>query len=177
MSFVPQMAGEMCLHTAELVGGSAGDARYACEKLVTLPWNKHVAPESSMVAGWWFQIFFIFIPTWGKGSNLTTIFQRGWNHQLGWNTNFLLGIGPIFKCYVMLVSGNVVSCRHHYGLYRNIYKQTKREGRLENAFFGSWLIRENSTVSKARHQNWHVPNGSWIVHYTVDGRNPAPVDR
>ena len=29
----------------------------------------------------WFQIFFIFNPTWGKISNLTGIFQRGWNHQ------------------------------------------------------------------------------------------------
>ena len=29
----------------------------------------------------WFQIFFIFNPTWGKISNLTSIFQRGWNHQ------------------------------------------------------------------------------------------------
>ena len=28
---VPKVAGEMCLHTAELVGGSVGDARYACE--------------------------------------------------------------------------------------------------------------------------------------------------
>ena len=31
---------------------------------------------------WWFQIFFIFTPTWDKWSNLTNIFQLGWNHQL-----------------------------------------------------------------------------------------------
>ena len=31
---------------------------------------------------WWFQIFVIFIPTWGKIPILTNIFQMGWNHQL-----------------------------------------------------------------------------------------------
>ena len=30
---------------------------------------------------WWFQIFFIFTPIWGRFSNLTNIFQMGWNHQ------------------------------------------------------------------------------------------------
>ena len=30
---------------------------------------------------WWFQIFFIFIPSWGNDPILTNIFQRGWNHQ------------------------------------------------------------------------------------------------
>ena len=30
---------------------------------------------------WWFQIFFIFIPTWGRFPNLTDIFRMGWNHQ------------------------------------------------------------------------------------------------
>ena len=32
-------------------------------------------------ARWWFQIFFIFNPTWGNDPNLTNIFQLGWNHQ------------------------------------------------------------------------------------------------
>ena len=31
--------------------------------------------------GWWFQIFFYFHPYLGKWSNLTNIFQMGWNHQ------------------------------------------------------------------------------------------------
>ena len=30
---------------------------------------------------WWFQICFMFIPYLGKISNLTNIFQMGWNHQ------------------------------------------------------------------------------------------------
>ena len=30
---------------------------------------------------WWFRIFFVFIPTWGKVSILTNIFQICWNHQ------------------------------------------------------------------------------------------------
>ena len=34
--------------------------------------------------GWWFQIFFIFTPTWGRWTHFDEhIFQRGWfNHQL-----------------------------------------------------------------------------------------------
>ena len=31
---------------------------------------------------WWFQIVFIFTPTWGKIPILANIFQTGWNHQL-----------------------------------------------------------------------------------------------
>ena len=33
------------------------------------------------ITGWWFQTFYIFTPIWGKFSNLTDIFQMGWNHQ------------------------------------------------------------------------------------------------
>ena len=32
-------------------------------------------------ARWWFQIFFMFTPTWGKIPALTNIFQMGWNHR------------------------------------------------------------------------------------------------
>ena len=31
---------------------------------------------------WWFQIFFIFTPTWGRWPNLTNVFQRGRNQHL-----------------------------------------------------------------------------------------------
>ena len=35
------------------------------------------------ITGWWFQIFFIFIPVWGNDPIwLSNIFQMGWNHQL-----------------------------------------------------------------------------------------------
>ena len=34
------------------------------------------------VSRWWFQICFYFHPYLGKWSNLTIIFQRGWNHQV-----------------------------------------------------------------------------------------------
>ena len=33
------------------------------------------------MARWWFQIFFIFTPIWGRFPFLTNIFQTGWNHQ------------------------------------------------------------------------------------------------
>ena len=44
-------------------------------------WNKKQTKKTR----WWFQMFFIFTPTWGRWSNLTSIFfQMGWwtNHQL-----------------------------------------------------------------------------------------------
>ena len=34
---------------------------------------------------WWFQRFFIFIPTWGNDPIWLKIFQMGWNHQLELN--------------------------------------------------------------------------------------------
>ena len=40
---------------------------------------------TSKTPRWWFQIFSIFTPTWKKWSNLTNIFQMGWNHQLDSN--------------------------------------------------------------------------------------------
>ena len=37
-----------------------------------------------LYTGWWFLIFSIFIPIWGKNPNLTSIFFNwGWNHHLG----------------------------------------------------------------------------------------------
>ena len=49
---------------------------------------------------WWFQFFLIFIPTWpylGKIPNLTNMFQRGWNHQIGssGNGNFAFTRTPL----------------------------------------------------------------------------------
>ena len=39
----------------------------------------------TITARWWFQICFIFTSILGKISNLTNIFQVGWNHQLDSN--------------------------------------------------------------------------------------------
>ena len=36
----------------------------------------------STLTGWWVSNIFYFHPYLGKWSNLTNIFQRGWNHQL-----------------------------------------------------------------------------------------------
>ncbi len=42
----------------------------------------HSLPHIEYVSGWWFQIFCYVHPYLGKWSNLTNIFQLGWNHQL-----------------------------------------------------------------------------------------------
>ena len=42
-----------------------------------------ILSESLWMENWLVVLnMFYFHPTWGKWSNLTTIFQRGWNHQL-----------------------------------------------------------------------------------------------
>ena len=49
------------------------------------------------------QIFLIFIPTWGKFSNLTNIFQMGWNHQLVMNSDVYISYEKklfVFHCHV-----------------------------------------------------------------------------
>ena len=54
----------------------------------TFRWKKQQNP------GWWFQIFSIFTPIWGNyfWSNLTNIFQMGWNHQLEISFGFPNGL-------------------------------------------------------------------------------------
>ena len=46
--------------------------------------NSHVNIQESnlepSLPRWWFGIFSMFTPTWGR-SNLTNIFQMGWNHK------------------------------------------------------------------------------------------------
>ena len=59
--------------------GSRGDENLLCffpqKTEVELVWRQQQT-------GWWFQIFVIFTPYLGMISNLTHIFQMGWNHQL-----------------------------------------------------------------------------------------------
>ena len=47
--------------------------------------DDEVSPFSfcwNIIAGWWFQICFIFTPYLGKIPILTNMFQMGWNHHL-----------------------------------------------------------------------------------------------
>ncbi len=45
--------------------------------------------------GWWFQIFFYVHPYLGKWSNLTNIFQMGWNHQNETQAQLSIGIAVL----------------------------------------------------------------------------------
>ena len=40
--------------------------------------------DGFFMAGWWFGTFFYFFIDRKESSQLTNIFQRGWNHQLDW---------------------------------------------------------------------------------------------
>jgi len=57
--------------------------------------------------GWWFQIFFYFHPYLGKISDLTNIYQRGWNHQP--ENHFLRLRNPFL---VILVWKQWIGCEH-----------------------------------------------------------------
>ena len=39
------------------------------------------SPDEQWRTGWWFQLFFIFYPYLEKWSNLSNMFEMGWNHQ------------------------------------------------------------------------------------------------
>ena len=65
-----------------------------CDFMPFLEWFLFVTRSHILVVGdpysycrWWFQFFLMFTctvyPFLGKWSNLTNIFQTGWNHQLG----------------------------------------------------------------------------------------------
>ena len=60
-----------------------------CAKVPFISWSLiHCRREEDSLhskknnCSWWFQLFFIFTPHLGMISNLTDIFQMGWNHQL-----------------------------------------------------------------------------------------------
>ena len=42
-------------------------------------WNLKELKE--LITGWWFQIFYMFIPIWGRFPFWLIFFQTGWNHQ------------------------------------------------------------------------------------------------
>ena len=74
--------------------------------------NPFWAEPWEMITGWWFQIFYIFTPTWGNHPFwLYNIFQRGWNHQLGLDDFF---IGTFHGLGEHLTSQHVIKwCTHH----------------------------------------------------------------
>ena len=71
-------------------------------------------------ASWWFQIFFIFTPIWGRWTHFDEhIFQLGWNHQLVcFIFYFLVGVTLDFLNFVSvtLTRTRVVqkTSSHHY---------------------------------------------------------------
>ena len=66
------------------------------------PWEKH---SKETITRWWFQIIFYVHPYLGKWSNLTNMFQVGWNHQLESTVctfSFLEGIWLGFVWFVII---------------------------------------------------------------------------
>ena len=54
----------------------------AAPEFLEVSWKVDISRRCHDITELWFQIFFIFYPYLGKWSNLTNIFQMGWNHQL-----------------------------------------------------------------------------------------------
>ena len=79
----------------------------------------------NMTTRWWFQWFFIFTPTWGKWSNLTNIFQMGWNHL---DDNFMIWYDLalaqlIHSFYFLFPIGSYCWDKHGCGLYLTFFLQ------------------------------------------------------
>ncbi len=56
---------------------------------------------------WWFQIFFYFHPYLGKISNLTNIFQMGWNHQLENSAFFQVILVALVRLAIVLSTAGI----------------------------------------------------------------------
>ena len=73
-------------------------------------WNPKKVVQRSY-SGWWFQLFF-FYPYLGKWSNLTNIFQMGWNHQLLFYGDMIIfafwGWCFFFQVFSNIASDNMV---------------------------------------------------------------------
>ena len=83
------------LHVDMNTGGITLDVQICGSFVVNLIDSFPEKTQSMYYYRCWFQRWFIFIPIWGKWSNLTNIFQLGWfNHQL---YRFILGWCPISK--------------------------------------------------------------------------------
>ena len=57
------------------------------------------------ITRWWFQWFFMFTPK-GKFSNLTNIFQLGWNHPLDPSWSYLILCSKV-RTFMKMVQANV----------------------------------------------------------------------
>ena len=79
------------------------DTPGASKQLVLRPHDIARILRVTYISRWWFQIFFIFIPIWGRFPIWRTYFSKGWfNHQLDLNCmSLFLGIssGKNFTIY------------------------------------------------------------------------------
>ena len=80
-------------------------------------------------AGWWFQICFMFIPTWGNDPILTNIFQMGWNHQL---VEVVLGFEALSKFVARILLQAFFLLFHDSFSLREISVQKKNAERKDD---------------------------------------------
>ena len=113
------------LHVDMNTGGITLDVQICGSFVVNLIDSFPEKTQSMYYYRCWFQRWFIFIPIWGKWSNLTNIFQLGWfNHQL---YRFILGWCPISKVrlkkkhhlFIQRVPGCLAATAQHQGWFRD----------------------------------------------------------
>ena len=111
------------LHVDMNTGGITLDVQICGSFVVNLIDSFPKKSQSMYYYRWWFQRWFIFIPIWGKWSNLTNIFQLGWfNHQL---YRFILGWCPISK--VRLLKKNTTSLSNEFQDVLQLLHNTKAD--------------------------------------------------
>ena len=71
-----------------------------------------------VVTRWWFQIFFIFIPTWGNNPVWLIFFKWRWNHQL--DTVISEWISWLFLSWGLALEGTAPLKFPHYGRWRSL---------------------------------------------------------
>ena len=101
---------------------------------------------------WWFQIFFIFIPTWGNDPIwlITNIFQMGWNHQPAMN----LKVPQCQKPMDLFRKGlKLIACRHESHWPQWLLRK-KKIYILVNGFSNGWFFFKDGVPPKKSSSVW-----------------------
>ena len=104
--------------------------------------------KESWITRWWFQIFFHVHPYLGRWSNLTHVFQLGWNHQLHFSVYFwnVLQVSFSFEMFLkpfrkdkyreregdQILSGDMSIYRLYESMNSEVLKETGMDGWTSN---------------------------------------------
>ena len=116
-------------------------------------------------ARWWFQIFFIFTPIWGKWTHFDKhIFQMGWNHQPGCFVSFR-------EFWMFLVAQLFFSVGSHQVVFPWEFQGARHPGEslLSGPTISSWVPYFSPTRNEALWRTYENSHDSLIIRCFLGG--------